>query len=124
MKLSLGWNFFTSIPALGFKYHVDIDKMASPRAFKSHFPYDLMPCGSPSDTPGKYIYVVRNPRDVAVSYFHHDRAIPFYPLYEWSDYFEMFMRGDLDRLETILTMSSVGGLTKMTTMCFFSSTRT
>ena len=88
--------FFTSIPALGFKYHVDIDKMASPRAFKSHFPYDLMPCGSPSDTPGKYIYVVRNPRDVAVSYFHHDRAIPFYPLYEWSDYFEMFMRGDLD----------------------------
>ena len=33
---------FTSIPAIGFKYHVDIKKMASPRAFKSHFPYGMM----------------------------------------------------------------------------------
>ena len=87
---------FSSIPALGFKYHVDIDKMASPRAFKSHFPYDILPCGSPSDIPGKFIYVVRNPRDVAVSFFHHDRAVPLYPLYEWNDYFEKFIIGDLD----------------------------
>ena len=70
--------------------------MASPRAFKSHFPYNIMPCGSPSDTPGRYIYVVRNPRDVAVSYFHHDRAAPVYPLYKWNDYFEKFLKGDVD----------------------------
>ena len=87
---------FTNVPALGFTYHVDIDKMTSPRAFKSHFPYDIMPSGLPSDTPGKYIYVVRNPRDVAVSYFHHDRAVPVYPLYEWSEYFEKFLKGDVD----------------------------
>ena len=87
---------FTTIPALGFSYHVDIDSMTSPRALKSHFPYDTLPCGSPSRTPGKFVYVVRNPRDVAVSYFHHDRAFPLYPLYEWNDYFEKFLKGDLD----------------------------
>ena len=87
---------FTSIPAIGFKYHVDIKKMASPRAFKSHFPYGMMPCGLPSSTPGKYIYVVRNPRDVAVSFFHHYCTLPFYPHYEWEDFFEKFLEGDVD----------------------------
>ena len=87
---------FTNIPAIGFSYHVDIDKRASPRAFKSHLPYDMMPCGLPSSTPGKYIYVIRNPKDVLVSYFHHDRNIPIYPLYEWDEYFEKFMQGDVD----------------------------
>ena len=81
-----------NIPEIGRSY-VDVDKMASPRAFKSHFPYEMMPCGLPNTTPGKYIYVVRNPKDCAVSYFHHDRAIPIHPLYEWDEYFELFMKG-------------------------------
>ena len=83
------------IPGI-FKYQVDVDKMTSPRAFKSHFSYEMMPCGLPNDTPGKYIYVIRNPRDVAVSFFHHDRANPFYPNYEWDEYFDKFMKGDVD----------------------------
>ena len=87
---------FTSIPAKGFEYRVDTDKMASPRAFKSHFPYGMMPCGLPSNTPGKYIYVVRNPRDAAVSFFHHYRTLPFYPHYEWDEFFEKFLKGDVD----------------------------
>ena len=87
---------FTAIPATGFKYQVDIDKMASPRAFKSHFPYGMMPCGLPSSTPGKYIYIVRNPRDITVSFFHHYRTLPFYPHYEWEDFFEKFLKGDVD----------------------------
>ena len=87
---------FGEFPGKSFKYQVDVDKMTSPRAFKSHFPYEMMPCGLPNDTPGKYIYVIRNPRDVAVSYLHHDRAIPFYPQYEWDEYFDKFMKGDVD----------------------------
>ena len=87
---------FANIPSIGMNYRIDVDKMASPRAFKSHLPYELMPCGLPSSTPGKYIYVARNPRDVAVSYFHHERAILFYPLCEWDDYFERFLKGDVD----------------------------
>ena len=29
----------------------DLDKLPHPRAFKSHFPYDLLPCGPPHTTP-------------------------------------------------------------------------
>ena len=87
---------FANIPSIGKNYHVDIDKMASPRTFKSHFPYELMPCGLPSTTPGRYIYVVRNPRDIAVSYFHHERGFSYYPLCEWDDFFEKFLIGDVE----------------------------
>ena len=74
---------------------VNVDEMASPRAFMSHLPYDKMPCGLPSTTPGKYIYVVRNPKDVVVSFFHYERGMPFSPLYEWDEFFEKFMLGEL-----------------------------
>ena len=87
---------FATIPGTEYKYHVDIDNMASPRAFKSHFPYGMMPCGIPSISPGKYIYVVRNPRDVVVSFYHHYRTLPFYPHYEWDNFFEKFLKGDVD----------------------------
>lgn len=43
----------------------------SPRAFKSHSPYDLVTGGLPHTTIAKYIYVMRNPRDVYVSYWNH-----------------------------------------------------
>ena len=43
----------------------------SPRAFRSHVPYDFVPGGLPHTTPAKYIYVMRNPKDVCVSYWHH-----------------------------------------------------
>ena len=37
---------------------------SGPRIFKSHEPYDLIPKG------GKYIYVVRDPHDACVSFYH------------------------------------------------------
>ena len=43
----------------------------SPRAFKSHFPYEFIPGGLPHTTPAKYIYVMRNPKDACVSLWHH-----------------------------------------------------
>ena len=85
----------SDIPALKRKYHVDVDKMASPRAFKSHFPYEMMPCGLPNTTPGKYICVVRNPKDVVVSFYHHYLLDPQFPHYEWDEFFELFMKGDV-----------------------------
>ena len=74
---------------------INLDEMASPRAFKSHFPYDQMPCSPPNTTLGKYIYVVRNPKDVFVSLHTHISAIPQLAQEKWDDYFEQFMQGDV-----------------------------
>ena len=94
LKDAVPWvEAFCDIPAIG---RVDVDKMASPRAFKSHFPYEMMPCGLPNTTPGKYINVVRNPKDVVVSFYHHYLTLPFYPHYEWNEFFELFMKGDVE----------------------------
>ena len=78
----------------GYNKPLNLDKMASPRAFKSHFPYDQMPCGPPNATPGKNIYVVCNPKDVLVSLHIHVSAIPFL-ITGWDDYFEQFLHGDV-----------------------------
>ena len=114
---------FSVLPNRGFKYYVDIDKMTSPRAFKSHLPYEMMPCGLPSSTPGKYINVIRNPKDVAVSYFTITTHIPITPTMSGTTSSICSSRENLN-METFLTTFRVGGLTKMTIMCSFSGTRT
>ncbi|KAL0894133.1 hypothetical protein ABMA27_014170 [Loxostege sticticalis] len=48
-----------------------VEKLPSPRYIKSHLPLSLLP-PSLLDTT-KVVYVARDPRDVAVSYFHHNR---------------------------------------------------
>jgi hypothetical protein len=42
-----------------------IEKLHSPRIFKSHRSFRQLP------TSARYIYVVRNPKDSCVSYYHH-----------------------------------------------------
>ena len=63
----------------------DIEDMQRPRTFKSHFPYDIFPPGIPSMTPCKYIYVARNPKDAAVSFFCKLQQA-YFPDMKWSDY--------------------------------------
>ena len=70
-----------------------VDKLPRPRAFKSHFPYQLLPCGPPHTTPCKYIYVTRNPKDVAVSLYFHKRAASF-PDMKWDSFWEKYVSGD------------------------------
>jgi Sulfotransferase domain/Coenzyme PQQ synthesis protein D (PqqD) len=59
----------------------------SPRIFKSHLPYRKVPKG-----PCKYIYVARNGKDVAVSYYHLNRT---YNSYEgdFARFFDLFLAG-------------------------------
>lgn len=59
----------------------------SPRLFKSHLPYGKIPKG-----PCKYIYVARDGKDVAVSYYHLNRT---YNSYEGSfaPFFNWFLEG-------------------------------
>ncbi len=62
----------------------------SPRLFKSHLPYAKVPKG-----PCKYIYVLRDGRDVAVSCYHLCRA---YNGYEgtFAAFFDHFLRGRVE----------------------------
>ena len=65
------------------------EEVPRPRAFKSHFPYDIFPCGPPHTTPCKYIYVVRNPKDAAVSYFCHEELFLCRSV-KWEDYWKKY----------------------------------
>ncbi|XP_063983671.1 sulfotransferase 1E1-like [Diachasmimorpha longicaudata] len=67
-----------------------LDAMESPRFIKSHFPFSLLP--GILNTGCKIIYVARNPKDVAVSWYHLNRAIKTQgytgTFEEFWDYFE------------------------------------
>ena len=69
----------------------NFEHLCSPRIFKSHLAYKWIPKNS-----GKYIYVVRNVKDVAISNFHFfashlglDRQMTF------SEFFDIFMKGKI-----------------------------
>ena len=71
-----------------------LEEVTQPRLFRSHFSYDLLPCGPPHNTPCKYIYITRNPKDVFVSYFFYMKQ-GYVRNLEWDDFWEMFMKGDV-----------------------------
>ena len=78
--------------------NVKVEELPTPRTFQSHFRYDNMPCGLPSTTPCKYIYVTRNPKDLAVSYYHHHRGFKSIHRVEitWESFFNKFVSGRVD----------------------------
>ncbi|KAM4018869.1 sulfotransferase 1 family member D1-like [Anomaloglossus baeobatrachus] len=73
----------------------EVNVMPSPRILKSHLPVNLVP---PSFWKHncKVIYVARNPRDTATSYYHFDKILQFHPHpNSWENYLERFMKGDV-----------------------------
>lgn len=74
--------------APGYEY---MPHLPSPRVIKTHFPFSLMP-SSVVRVQSRIIYVARNPKDVAVSYYYlcrKARSIDYvmdFPLF-W-DYFD------------------------------------
>jgi hypothetical protein len=65
----------------------DLEALPSPRIFKSHLPYRRVPKG-----PGRYIYVIRDGKDVAVSYYHFYVANMGFKG-SFPEFFNRFMRG-------------------------------
>ena len=67
---------------------------SSPRLMKTHVYGKLVPPGMLQKA--KIIYIVRNPKDVAVSYFHMHRAHQLLPSVSWEEFFlELFLPGKL-----------------------------
>lgn len=69
-----------------------VEGMKQPFAIKTHLPYDLQP----KHPMAKYIIVFRNPKDVAVSFYHHHHLIPnqMGKNVSFSQYLKYFMKGE------------------------------
>ncbi len=96
LSQAVPWLEAANNPDPSFDYNqIDISNMSRPRAFKSHFPFHLMPCGKPNEIPNKFIYIARNPKDVAVSYYYHQIGYQYLSDLTWDDHFEGFLDGKL-----------------------------
>lgn len=70
------------------------DFLPSPRILNSHLYFSMLPKDF-IKRKGKIVYTVRNPKDVAVSYFHHHRNILMYEYSgSWESYLKRFLIGD------------------------------
>ena len=70
------------------------ESFPAPRVFKTHLPYDLVPKPCDQATKPRYICVMRNPKDTAVSFYHHSEVMPETPHRSWDEYFELFIKGE------------------------------
>ena len=84
-------DFFERYPYLDFDGEQGLSRMRRPGAIKTHLPIDRVP----HHPRAKYICVIRNPRDVCVSFyvFYNTWAMT-YPL-DFNEFFEVFIQGRL-----------------------------
>ena len=95
------WKFLCNIET---KEQLDDLYLKHPfRVFKIHLAYDLVPMGDGDATKPKYIYIIRNPKDVAVSLYHHYQGFILYAFDRpWDEFFEMY----IDNKGILLIMST------------------
>ncbi|XP_077998750.1 sulfotransferase 1 family member D1-like [Glandiceps talaboti] len=68
-----------------------MNNLKSPRHIKSHLPVKLLPMQIFNKS--KIIYIARNPKDTAVSYYHFYRSTSVHGFYKgpWEEFLQMFM---------------------------------
>ncbi|XP_068103273.1 uncharacterized protein [Hyperolius riggenbachi] len=72
-----------------------LQSVPSPRVIKTHLPVSLLP-KSFWEKKAKMIYMVRNPKDVAVSFYYFDKMNQLHPEPgAFGDYLERFMQGNV-----------------------------
>ncbi|XP_078508507.1 sulfotransferase 1B1-like [Lissotriton helveticus] len=70
-----------------------LEETPSPRVIKTHLPVSLLP-KSFWEKKSKVVYVARNAKDLAVSYYHFDRMNQLHPEPgTWAEYLEKYMAG-------------------------------
>jgi len=52
--------------------------LASPRVLKTHMSYEMLPNDIITKKKAKVIYVIRNPRDTCMSFYHHWKVLEGY----------------------------------------------
>lgn len=77
----------------------ELESLQGTRIFKSHMPYQMALGGDPEQNPCKYVYIARNPKDVAVSYYYFERQKSWSGHYEgsWEHWLEIFLEGRVQR---------------------------
>jgi len=77
----------------------ELEALPSPRVFKSHMPYQMALGGDPASNPCKYVYIARNPKDVAVSYYYFERGKSWSGNYSgpWEHWLDLFRTGRVQR---------------------------
>ncbi|GFS23757.1 sulfotransferase family cytosolic 1B member 1 [Elysia marginata] len=75
-----------------------LEAQPSPRSLNTHAHFELLPKEILEKKNCKLIYLTRDPRDVAVSYFNHHRKLVEYYEYkgQWKDYFPLYVNGKVD----------------------------
>lgn len=90
------------LPIKSYPYVVDdaesMEKMftsfPSPRVFKTHLNYEMVPKGHDKETKPRYIYAIRNPKDAFVSHYHFYRDMPYVKEgFSWDEAFRRYMNG-------------------------------
>ncbi|XP_069083620.1 sulfotransferase 6B1-like [Pleurodeles waltl] len=72
----------------------EMNNLPSRRIIPTHLSYNMLPHDL-KEKKCKSIYIVRNPKDTAVSLYHYYRDNPNLPTIEaWPAYFNMFMQGE------------------------------
>ena len=70
-----------------------LDLLPSPRLLFSHIPYHAIPKCKDGVINCKYIYVARNPKDVAVSLYKFLMALETEPGMTWDIFLKVFLEG-------------------------------
>ncbi|XP_067672436.1 sulfotransferase 1B1-like [Haliotis asinina] len=74
-----------------------IEKFPSPRILNTHVQFHQLP-QTVQEKKCKIIFLARNPKDVAVSFYHHHKNLPMYYHYHgtWDHYLPLFLEGKVD----------------------------
>ncbi|XP_078504638.1 amine sulfotransferase-like [Lissotriton helveticus] len=89
-------NTIDRVPWIEYDLRVhDHKKRPSPRLFASHLPYHLLPRDF-RNRRGKVIYIIRNPKDVMTSFYHHEKKLPsLTPSPNFSHFMERYLKGEV-----------------------------